>query len=65
MIHFAGVASSSPMTRHEDSGTDADDVATLPMSGLSSDDADMVRREIERQERAGGAFRVGGYGWDD
>lgn len=53
------------MTRHEDSGTDADDVATLPMSGLSSDDADMVRREIERQERAGGAFRVGGYGWDD
>ncbi len=53
------------MNPHEDSGTDPDDVPTLHMAGLSDDDADLVRREIERQERDGGRFRVGGYAWDD
>lgn len=37
----------------------------LPMAGLSEDDTDMIRREIERQERLAGEFRVGGYSWDD
>lgn len=59
---IGGMASSCAM---EIEIGDDDAPVVLPMAGMSEADADMVRHEIERQERVSGEFRVGGYDWDD